>query len=169
MVITDDEIAFLRAYLNGDEDTTTQLWGQLTNATGLAAMTDTAFAIVARRKFVPAWSTQQVVRYVSKLRAALSDRPDVIDPRAAENAIKRALSDQAPLTVPDASIVKAQLILLAALVADLDLDPAGVDRLLEQAREGAHRAPQSTGDLDDRHDHGRASGGTARSATGKRR
>jgi hypothetical protein len=133
MTASEEHAAFLRAYLQGDEDAVTSSWGQATSPDGLALLVHAAFVIAARRKFAPTWTRAAVVRYVAEVREALSERPDLIDPRIAEYELRRALGDKTPPTASPSSVATAQLIMLNAMIASLDLDGAGVDELLRQA------------------------------------
>jgi hypothetical protein len=138
MNITESHVAFLRAYLHGDEDAATSAWSQITAPDGLALLVHTALGIAARRQFAPAWTRADVIRYVTRVRAALSDRPDILDPRTAEHELRRALGDTI-ITSADRSgaVATAHLILLNALAASRDLDEAGLDLLLHEARDVA--------------------------------
>jgi hypothetical protein len=100
----------------------------------------TAFAIAARRKFAAGWTRAEVVRYVARVRALLSERPGLLDPRAAEDELFTALGGARRGAGFEAgAVAAARLFLLDALTASLDLDDAGIDDLLEQARDAANR------------------------------
>jgi hypothetical protein len=131
-------MALLRASVTGDDAGLQRALEQLTGPgerDGLAALTQTAFVIAARRKFAPAWSRADVIRYVAMIRVILSDQPDLVSPLAAENELRIALGESLPAWPDDTARATAQMILLTALVQGLNLDPAGIDQFLGQARE----------------------------------
>lgn len=154
IAVTDEHVAFLRSYLRGDEEAVTRAWKRIESRAGLAALVHAAFVITARQKFAPTWTRADVIRYVAHVRALLSERPDVLAPRVAEQELRLALGDK---TKPDhsaASAAAAQLILLNALLVSLDLDEVAVDRLLHHARETAERmltGRSSLTDIDEQH------------------
>lgn len=137
MTVAEEHVAFLRAYLQGEEDTAAGAWGQITSPDGLALLVHAAFTIAARRKFAPTWTRAAVVRSVAEVREALSERPDLIDPRVAEHELRRALGDKTASAGSPSSVATAQLLMLNAIIASLGLDGAGLDGLLKQARDEA--------------------------------
>ncbi|HZR54809.1 MAG TPA: hypothetical protein VFB06_35580 [Streptosporangiaceae bacterium] len=139
MAVTDEHVAFLRSYLRGDEEAVTRSWERIESRAGLAALVHAAFVISARQKFAPTWTRADAIRYVANVRALLSERLDVLDPRAAEQELRLALGDKAESGHSAASAAAAQLIMLNALLVSLDLDEVAVDDLLRQAREVAER------------------------------
>lgn len=139
MTVSDQHIAFLRSYLRGDEEAATRSWERIESRAGLAALVHAAFVIAARQKFAPSWTRAAVIRYVANIRAQLSERPDILDPRAAEHELRLALGDKTTAAYSPASVAAAQLIMLSALLVSLDLDEVAVDDLLRQARETTER------------------------------
>lgn len=97
-----------------------------------------AFLLAARRRFAPAWTRGDVVRYVGSIRAG-APVDDDIDPVTAEALILRALGTDQPLHAGLEAKVAVQTILLGALIADLRLDSGGLEELLVQARSLADR------------------------------
>ncbi len=101
---------------------------------GFAELVNAAFLLAVRRRFAPAWTRSDVVRYVGNVRA-YGPADDDIDPLAAEALILRALgTDQRP-GADEEVVAAAQAVLLVTVIADLQLDAAGVDHFLIQARE----------------------------------
>jgi hypothetical protein len=137
MTVLDDQVAFMRAYLLGDEDAVARDWGAISASPSLAALTDAAFVIATRRAFAPTWTTQRVIQYVAEVRAALSGKTGVLDPRIAERELRRALGDDVSPTPSDPAAAATQLILLASLAVTLHLNAADIDDLLNQARRSA--------------------------------
>jgi hypothetical protein len=134
--VSGQQVAALRASLMLDAP---QAQAQRTRLTqsgdlhGFTELVDAAFLLAARRRFAPAWTRADIVRYVGSVRAH-GPADDDIDPLAAEALILRALgTDQRPSADKEA-IAAAQAVLLITLIADLQLDTAGLDRFLTQAR-----------------------------------
>ena len=73
------------------------------------------------------------------MRALLSERPDLLDPLAAEHLLRSALGEKMTGYPAAEAEARAQIILLDALVQSTDLDDAAVADLLNQARELADR------------------------------
>jgi len=128
---TDVQIAALRACLDGTRAAGPS-YPQLGswNLGGLGYLSYAAFVIAVRRWFGSPWTDADVVRYVGSVRGRGPDGDD-IDPLAAEGLIKRALGNGLPSVEVDPS---ALAILLSCLVADEELDSAGIDDLLATAR-----------------------------------
>jgi hypothetical protein len=139
MTAGQEHAALLRAYLQGDEDAfTTQAQGIAPD--GFAPLVHTAFVIAARRMFAPGWTRAAVVRYVAETRKALSERPGLVDPRAAEHELRRALGGEATSAGDSwSSVATAQLIVLKSMTVSLQLDEDGLDDLVRQSLDEAGR------------------------------
>jgi hypothetical protein len=140
MTVIDDQVAFVRAYLLGDEDAVARDWGAISASPSLAGLTDAAFVIATRRAFAPTWTPRQVIQYVARVRVALSETTGTLDPRVAEHELRRALGDDVSPT-PSDQAAATQLILLASLAVTLHLNAADIDDLLNQARRSADQVP----------------------------
>jgi hypothetical protein len=131
----------LRAHIVGEDQEAQQAFSQQAAApgdmSGLAWLVHAAFVIAARRKFAPTWNRAKVIRYVSQVRALLSERPGLLDPRVAEDELASALGGHAPASHEIGALATARLLLLDALVASLDLDDEGINALLGEARKSA--------------------------------
>jgi hypothetical protein len=137
MMATDEQVAALRAYLAADEDEWVRLHERLIQSDGLdgyGQFVYAAFVTAVRRRFSPTYTRADIIRFVASVRATLSEKPDVIDPRAAENMIRRALNEQVTDEADQETNVRAQLILLIALIGDKELDDAGLDEFLDTVR-----------------------------------
>ena len=145
MPVSDLEVAMLRAHIAGDDEEAQRAFGQQVTAPGdmggLAWLVHAAFVIAARRKFAPTWNKAKVIRYVGQVRALLSERPGLLDPRVAEDELASALGAQAPASHEIGAVATARLFLLDALIASLDLDDEGIDALLGEARMSADQMP----------------------------
>lgn len=141
MPVSDLQVAMLRAHIAGDDEEAQRAFGQQIAAPGdmggLAWLVHAAFVIAARREFAPTWNRAKVIRYVGQVRALLSERPGLLDPRVAEDELASALGGQAPASHEIGAVATARLFLLDALVASLDLDDEGIDALLAEARKAA--------------------------------
>jgi hypothetical protein len=142
MRVTDEQMVALHAYLSGEYELAERFTSQVAGsgaADGIAELAYAAFVTAARRKFPPGWTDADVIRFVARVRARRG-QPDILDPRAAEHQIRSALGEMVTGYQPDAEArAAAHVILLDALVQDLNLDePARVD-LLNQARDLANR------------------------------
>ena len=105
---------------------------------GFGELVYAAFLLAVRRRFGPACTRADVVRYVGRVRAH-GPKDDDFDPLAAETLIVRALGGDPPPVADEEARAAAQAILLIALIVDLELDAAGLDRFLAEARELADR------------------------------
>jgi hypothetical protein len=130
MTAGEEHAAFVRAYLQGDQDAT-GVRDQSISPDGLAPLIHAAFVTAARQMFAPQWTRAAVVRYVAGVRGALSERPELIDPRVAEYELRRALGDKTAPACSSSSVVSAQLVILKSMIISLQLDRDGVDDLVK--------------------------------------
>jgi hypothetical protein len=139
MGVTSLEMAMVRAALRGQEEEAQRLFQEQLAATGeangIAALVHAAFLVAAQRKFAPRYTRAEGIRYVAQVRAALSERPGLLDPLAAEDELFAALGGQVTGTHDIGAVALARLFLLMALIASLNLDDQEVGALLDQARE----------------------------------
>jgi hypothetical protein len=137
MVVADDQVAALRAYLAGDADEWERLHQQLIESSGPNQYSEfvyAAFVTAVRRRFSPTWTRPDVIRFVAAVRAQLSEDAHVLDPKTAENLIRRALDDVVIDNAEQEAKARAQLLLLAALIEDEQLDGAELDQFLGTVR-----------------------------------
>jgi hypothetical protein len=143
MPVTGLEAAMLRAQIVGDDEGAQRAFGQQVAASrdvsGLAVLVYAAFVIVARRMFAAGWTRAGVIRYVGRVRALLSERPGLLDPRVAEDELLSAVGGQAPVEHEAGAVAAARLFLLDALVVSLNLGDEAIDELLDEARDSADR------------------------------
>jgi hypothetical protein len=74
-----------------------------------------------------------VIRYVAAVRQHAPDGQD-IDPRVAESLIQQALGEQADCTEGERTRGAVQVILLSEIITSANLDAAGLDSFLADAR-----------------------------------
>jgi hypothetical protein len=138
MAVTDGQAAALRAYLApgpgpGEAE---RLYGQLAQAGGLDGYSEfalAAFVLAARRRFAPAWSRAEVIRFVAAVRGRLAGGTDIA-PLAAEMIIRAALGDEVMPVGDEDTRGAAQIILLPELITAGELDDAGLDDFIAAAR-----------------------------------
>jgi hypothetical protein len=142
MPVTDEQMVWLHAYLSGQHKLADRLTAQFTSPgadDGIAELVYAAFVTATRRKFPPGWTDADVIRFVAHVRAPRG-LPDILDPRAAEHQLRSALGETMAGYRPEAEArAAAQVVLLDALVRDLDLDESARVDLLSQARDLANR------------------------------
>jgi hypothetical protein len=143
MPVTDLEMVMLRAHIVGEDEEAQRAFDQQVmtsgDLSGLAWLVRAAFVIAARQKFAAGWNQAGVIRYVGRVRALLSERPGLLDPRVAEDELASALGGQAPTARAVGAVAAARLFLLDALIASLNLDDEAIDDLLGEARDSANR------------------------------
>jgi hypothetical protein len=133
MLVTAAQVAALRAYLVLDLFEADRLNRQLVQTDdldGYGELVYAAFVTAARRKFSPTWTVADIIRFVANARAQRGGDADDINPRAAENLIRRALDDHVADEVDQETKARTQILLLAALVEDQQLSDADLDEFL---------------------------------------
>lgn len=102
MVVTDDQVATLRAALTGDADGYRRLHSRLgsTTISGYHILVAAAFFEAASRRFGEEGTKADVVEFVGKIRARY-DLTDEIDPRIAERLILATFTDEQINDIPD--------------------------------------------------------------------
>ena len=139
--INDAHVAALRAFLTLEDDEAQPRTGQLVDddVKGYGGLLYAAFITAAHRRFSPAWTAADVVRYVAAARAELLQDDITIDPRASEILLRRALGDTVTTDSDEEINARAQIFLLSEMIAAEDLDTAELDAFLAQARALADR------------------------------
>jgi hypothetical protein len=136
-VVTDQQVAALRAYLAGGSNERVRLHEQLLQSDGLngyGELVHTAFVTAVRRRFAPIYTRSDVIRFVADIRVLLSERPDAIHPCAGENLIRRALGEPIADDIDQETRGRTEIVLLAVLIKDEELDDAGLDEFLGSVR-----------------------------------
>jgi hypothetical protein len=101
MAITDDQVAALRSYLSASDEAgaddaerrflTLARTGRLD---GIEVLVYGAFAAAARRRFSPAWTSADVVRFVAEFRSSSPEAASLISASAAENQLRGVLGEK---------------------------------------------------------------------------
>ena len=137
MPVTDDQVAALRALLVDDLDSHRQLFGQLDRAEarkGYPALVTAAFGEAVERRFGQHYQPSDIVTFVADVRARTDRLAREIDPDVAERVINAALGHGTIRDLDKDAVTRAKLVLLAGLVADAQLDDAGLDEFLAASR-----------------------------------
>jgi hypothetical protein len=134
MNVTPPQIAALRALLIGDADTM-RLTAELGDAgmAGYQYLAEAALIRAARRRFAPAFTSADLVRFVASVRVSRLADGEVydFDPVAAESVLRYALDQQATPVDDAGERFRAVIALLIALTEDSS--NAGLDRFLAEA------------------------------------
>jgi hypothetical protein len=136
MAVTADQVAALRAYLTGDLDKYERLVDQLdadAAAAGYSALLAAAFFEAVDRRFAENGTAADVVKFVGDVRAK-SQRLAEIDPTVAERLILHSLGEGSIGDLDNETVISNQFLLLGALIVDEQLDNAGLDQFLAEAR-----------------------------------
>lgn len=137
MAVTDAQLAALRAQLAGKLEEHKQLFAQLdpiAAQTGYRALVTAAFCQAVERRFASDNSADDVIEFVGDVRSRSDRAADEIDPRTAERLILAVYTDEPIGDLDPKTSFGIQLLLLAALIADAQLDDAGLDEFLTEAR-----------------------------------
>jgi hypothetical protein len=137
MPVTDDQVATLRAALTDDMDRYRQLFGQLDRTAakkGFTALLAAAFGEAVERRFGQGRQRAEIVTFVGDVRSRSDRLARELDPDISERVIRAVLGDGSVRDVSDAAVVSTQTVLLMGLIADEQLDDAGLDVFLASAR-----------------------------------
>lgn len=101
--------------------------------TGYNALVSAAFSIAADKRFTGSATAADVIDYVAAVRSR-ADSAASLDPRIAERVLLAVISDEEIGDIDARASFEAQLVLLAALTADANLDAAQLDSFMIRAR-----------------------------------
>jgi hypothetical protein len=126
MAITDDQVAALRSYLSASDEAGADdaerrflMLAKTGRLDGIEVLVYGAFAAAARRRFSPAWTSADVVRFVAEFRSSSPEAAGLISASAAENQLRGVLGEQLTTRPDEETRARVQLMLLAALTAGL--------------------------------------------------
>jgi hypothetical protein len=137
MAVTDQQVATLRAQLAGHADEHKQLLRQLdwsTEGPAYTALIDAGFFEAVDRRFSAGTTDADVIEYVGDVRSRFDEAAEAIDPQTGERLILKALGRGSAADLDPKTAFWARHFLLAALIADEQLDDAGLDEFLGEAR-----------------------------------
>lgn len=136
MPVTGEQVQTLRAFLVFDplyERLTRELAGT-GRWHGFTELVVAAFVAAVRRRFAPAWTSAQIVRFTAQIRNGLRPHGVDLDPLATETLLRQALGDPVASTCDDTTQAQVMLYVLGELIASEHLDQAGLDVFLAEAR-----------------------------------
>lgn len=136
MPVTNEQVATLRAQMLGDHEQYEQGFRQLATPAdhaGYAALVAATFIIATERHFDGPVTRADLIRYVADVRARVPSASENIEPKAAEQLLYEALTDDPFSGDPEVNGTN-QIILLAALLSDAQLTVDQLDALLAEAR-----------------------------------
>lgn len=141
MEVTDIQVDILRGFLAEEPDAVSRAEEQQRAGTlsALGPLIESAFGIAARRVFAPSWTMPGVIQFVARVRLENAANPVKFSALDAERELRRAFGDNVPPAGSYDAAGIARLFMLHTLVADLELNDAGLDELLAQARTEANR------------------------------
>src|SRR5262245_17979407 len=128
MAVTDDQVAALRAQLAGDFEEHQRLFDRLDPGeaqTGYTALIAAAFFEAVDRRFAKGGviaDDADVIEFVGDVRARSVDAAAKIDPRIAERLVLHSRGKGSIADIGDEQVVRMQMLLMAALVADEHFD-----------------------------------------------
>lgn len=137
MPVTDEQVVTLRAQLAGDVDEHRRLLARLDPSlakTGYSTLIAAAFFEAVYSRFGEGGTVGDVIAFVADVRSRAEELADSLDPQAAERIIRAALGDGEIDDLDDGTVIDAQIVLTAALVADARFDETELDEFLGEAR-----------------------------------
>jgi len=141
MVVTDEYVAALRAFLTSSDDTFSRLSAQIQDRDGsgsgnvYAAMQVMALTLAARSRFAPSYTAAQVIKFVAQVRSALGARGIDVDPLIAERLLRGLLGEPASAgTLDEHARAVAVPALLLVLAGPGKLPGGELEALLARAR-----------------------------------
>jgi hypothetical protein len=130
--LADDDPAFDLIGALLDEDDSWQSYGLLQAA---------ALTVAARRRFPNGYQPADVIRFVGRMRVALGDEADRIDPGTAERLLHSVLADPAQASgLNQEKAALATMALIKALVTEEGLADADLDAFLAESLAQANAA-----------------------------
>lgn len=140
MAVTDEQVAALRAQLQGKSDEHLRWLDQLEQrgeTDGYVALVTGAFFEAVDRRFIQDGKVAEepeVIEFIAATRAAHPNVADELDPSVAEPVLLHALGKGSVQGIDGAKVFKTQILLMGALVGDADLDEAELEAFLAKAR-----------------------------------
>jgi len=143
MPVTDEVVAPLRAQLSGKPDEHLRLFAQLdpvSKRTAYRALVSAAFLLAAEKRFAGKTGDAEVIEFIADVRSRSADAADKIDPRIGERIIRAVYTSEQIDDIDPRTSWRTQLLLLAGLIGDEQLDETGLESFLTQARKMADQS-----------------------------
>lgn len=144
MPVTDAQIAALRALLKGEAEKHRELLDQLDRTeanVGYSALLAAGFFEAVERRFIVdghVTNSARVIDFVASIRERTDETPDAVKPDIAERMIFHALDQGASISgIATDTVIQHQIILLAALIGDAQLNDLELDDFLRKIRTDA--------------------------------
>ena len=137
MPVTDEQVAPLRAQLARQPEEHQRLFSLLDQSairSGYRALVSAAFVTAAQRRFARDVSPSEVINFVGDVRSRSAGAADQVDPKTAERVIMAVFTGQSLDDIDPRTSWQTQLVLMAAIIGDEQLDDAGLDAFLAEAR-----------------------------------
>jgi hypothetical protein len=139
MAVTDDQVAALRAYLSASDDADADdaevrflALAKANRLDEIGALVYCSFAVAARLRFSPSWTSADLVHFVADVRGSSTQAATLISASAAENQLRGALGKSLTWRPDEETRARVQLLLLSALTLGLADDE--LDRVLADGR-----------------------------------
>jgi hypothetical protein len=137
MPVTNQQAAALHAQLAGNLADYERLLDGLdgtADSRGYSALLTAAFHNAIDLRFTRDSTLDEVTECVADIRARSQRLRDAIDPRVAEQVVVAAVGGDYVRDLGPAESTMMKMVLLTALVADMQLDEAGLDEFIAKAR-----------------------------------
>ena len=147
MPVTDQQSAALRAQLAGDLAEHKRLLsslGRVADGRGYSALLTAAFYNAVDSRFTRESTLNEVTGFVADVRARSEGVRDALHPRTVERVLVSAFTSDDLGDLDAEELTKTEMVLLAAIIADQQLDGAGLDEFHRQGPRAGRRAAELT-------------------------
>jgi hypothetical protein len=137
MAVTDRQVATLRAQLAGDLEEHKRLlthFDEKSDARPYVTLTNAAFFKAVDRRFNSDTTADDIIGFVADVRSRSENVRATLDPRVAERVLLAVVKDGDVSDLDRREARRSERILLNALIADEQLDSAGLDEFMATAR-----------------------------------
>jgi hypothetical protein len=137
MPVTDEQAAPVRALLARQPDEHDRLYGLLdqeARKTGYQALVSAAFVVAVQRCFPRDVTAEQVIQFVGDIRSRFPQSANEVDPVIAERLIMGVFNDDYLEDIDRRKSFEVQSVLMVFIIYDENLDDAGLDAFLAEAR-----------------------------------
>lgn len=139
MPVTDDIVAPVRAYVQGDQEEFQRLNADLDRSRDASiaykAMIIASFIVAVQRKFTSETPRHEIIDYVATVRARGTDLPELLDPTDAERMIASVFNDESTRDIDPRMKNNIQMFFATAIVTDEGLHGRDLENFLAKARE----------------------------------